>query len=130
MRGKLQKRQALFAFLVGMLLLCAGCAKTLNGGEPLKSSAASVKLPSSTRALGQATVYISAEGGRMAVVHDSSPADVAIVLLPEGGLAVLPAEIAGSEGRYRDSRMTLWEHDGAGLLWIDGELVFSGIVEN
>lgn len=124
------RRQWRFAFLGCLFLVCAGCVKTLNGGVPLKSSAPSVKLPSSTRVLGQASAYISATGAKMEVVHDSSFSDVAIVMWPGGGIAVLPAEIAGMEGRYRDSRMTLWEKEGVGLLWIDGELVFSGIVEN
>ncbi|HXE98236.1 MAG TPA: hypothetical protein VN642_17670 [Dongiaceae bacterium] len=84
-------------------------------------------VPPSTRVLGKATLYVSATGEKLEVIHDTS-AGVAIVMLPDGGLTVLPAEIAGSEGRYRDNRMTVWEHDGVALLWIGGELVFNGRV--
>jgi membrane-bound inhibitor of C-type lysozyme len=72
-------------------------------------------------------LYVSARGETVEIVHDPS-AGIAIVKLPDGGLTILPAEIAGSEGRYRDNRMTVWEHDGVALLWIDGELVFNGRV--
>jgi membrane-bound inhibitor of C-type lysozyme len=78
-----------------------------------------------TRVLGQASVYISATGEKLEVIHDPA-ADIAIVKLPDGTLVLLSAEIAGSEGRYRDSRMTVWEHDGGVLLWVTGKLVFSG----
>ncbi len=82
-------------------------------------------VPSATRVLGQASVYLSATGEKLEVVHDTA-ADIAVLKLPDGSLALLPAEIAGSEGRYRDGSMTLWENDGGVLLWIAGKLVFSG----
>jgi membrane-bound inhibitor of C-type lysozyme len=75
--------------------------------------------------MGEASAYISADGEKLEVVHDPA-ADIAIVKLPDGTLVLLPAEIAGSEGRYLDSRMTVWENAGGVLLWIAGELVFSG----
>lgn len=118
-----------YAFLASLLLICAGCATAPNGSVPIKSSAPGVPLPSTTHVLGQATVYISAAGERLEVVHDTQ-AGIAIVKLPNGGTAVLPAEIAGSEGRYRDNRMTVWENDGVVLLWVDGKLVFGGRVAN
>lgn len=113
---------ALFAVL---LLTCAGCATAPTGSAPVQNSAPGIALPSATRVLGQAAVYISATGERMEVVHDTLTGN-AIVKLPDGGMALLPAELAGSEGRYRDSRMTVWEHDGGVQLWVDGKLVFSG----
>ena len=116
-----------FALLAGMLLVCAGCATAPSGGGAAESTAPAVMAPSSTRVLGQATLYLSAIGERLEVIHDTATG-IAIVKLPGGGMAALPEEIAGSEGRYRDSRMTLWENEGAGLLWIDGKLVFTGKV--
>lgn len=108
-----------------VMLLCAGCAATSNVTSPLESSAPVLPLPPATRVLGRATLYVSAAGEKLEIVHDSS-AGVAILRLPDGGMAVLSAEIAGSDGRYRDSRMTLWENGGGVSLWIDGKLVFSG----
>jgi membrane-bound inhibitor of C-type lysozyme len=108
-----------------MLLICAGCATAPNGNVPINSSAPTVTLPSSTRVLGEGTVYISATGERVQVVHDDS-AGIAIVKLPDGGMAVLPLEIADSAGRYRDNHMIVWEKGGVVLLWIDGKLVFNG----
>lgn len=115
------------AILLSPLLICTGCATAPNGSAPERGFEPTVPLPPSTRVLGRATVYISAAGERLEVAHDTK-AGIAIVMLPGGGRAVLPAEIAGSEGRYRDSRMIVWEYDGTALLWIDGELVFSGRV--
>jgi hypothetical protein len=109
-----------FAFLAGSLLICASCATAYPGNVPVNGSAPTVTLPPSTRVLGEATV-----GERVQVVHDDS-AGIAIVKLPDGGMAVLPLEIAGSEGRYRDNHMIVWEKDGGVLLWIDGKLVFNG----
>lgn len=106
---------------MGMLLLLTlmlaafpGCAAT-----------PALPLSAATRVLGTATVYHSAAGERVEVVRDSR-AGVAILKLPDGTVAVLPEEYAGSEGRFKDSRMTAWERDGALLLWIDGKVAFSG----
>lgn len=113
------------ALLAALFLLCAGCATAPGGAMPVNGSAADVPLPPSTRFLGQAAIYLSAAGERLEVVHDAG-AGIAIVKLPDGTMTLLPAEIVGTEGRYRDSRITVWERDGGALLWIDGELVFSG----
>ena len=110
--------------LLVLLLPWGGCATAPDAAVPVETPAA-VPLPAFSRVLGEATVYLSATGERVEVVHDNR-AGIAIVKLPDGGTAVLPAEIAGLEGRYRDSRMTVWENDGALLLWVEGELVFSG----
>lgn len=111
----------------GMLLflVVAGCATAPIGSMPVETSAPARQVPSSTRVLGQAALYVSAAGERLEVVHDTA-AGIAIVKLPDGGMALLPEEIAGAEGRYRDSRMTVWENDGGVLLWIGGKLVFKG----
>jgi hypothetical protein len=114
-------------FIAVLLLICAGCATAPTGSAAVQNTAPGISLPSATQVLGQATVYFSAAGEKLEVIHDTS-AGIAIVKLPDGALTVLPAELAGSEGRYRDSRMTVWEHDGVILLWIDGKLVFSGRV--
>lgn len=106
--------------LLTLLLMCSACATA-----PANSATPTIVSPSDTRILGQATVYISAVDERLEVVHDNRTG-VAIVKLPDGVMAVLPAEIVGLEERYRDSHMTLWENEGSALLWIDGELVFSG----
>jgi hypothetical protein len=109
---------------VGLLLICAGCVMLPDGSVP-DGSAPEVPLPSTTRFLGRATAYVSAAGERLEIVHDTVAGN-AVVKLPGGGIAVLPAEIAGVEGRYRDDRMTVWELDGAALLWVEGKLVFNG----
>lgn len=111
----------------GMLLflVVAGCATAPIGSMPVETSAPARQVPPSTRVLGQAALYVSAAGERLEVVHDTA-AGIAIVKLPDGGMALLPEEIAGAEGRYRDSRMTVWENDGGVLLWIGGKLVFKG----
>ncbi len=100
-----------------IILVSSGCASTPT-----------VSLPTSTRLLEPATIYLSAAGEKLEVIHDHS-AGVAIIKLPDGTMAVLPAEYAGSEGRYRDPRMNIWEHDRGALLWIDGKVVFSGSIE-
>lgn len=117
-----------FMFLAGMLLICAGCATAPAGSAP-GNSAPALALPVSTRVLGQATVYVSTAGEMLQVVRDPL-AGVAIVKLPAGEVVVLPEEIAGNVGRYRDSRMTVWENDGGVMLWRDGVLVFSGRAAN
>lgn len=96
---------------------------------PVETPVPGVPLPSSSRVLGTATVYVSTAGEKVEIVHDT-PAGIAIVKLPDGGIAVLPAEMAGLEGRYRDSRMTVWENEGGVLLWVEGKLVFSGRIAN
>ncbi|MGB9080283.1 MAG: hypothetical protein WCD00_03210 [Desulfuromonadaceae bacterium] len=118
-----------FPLFLALLLLWGGCATAPNVAVPVETPAPGVPLPSSSRVLGTATVYVSAAGERVEIVHDI-PAGIAIVKLPDGGTAVLPAEIAGSEGRYRDSRMTVWENGGGLLLWVGGTLVFSGMATN
>lgn len=111
------------SLLFAALLLCsAGCAAAPVVSAPLQQS---VPVPRSTRVLGQATQYFSATGEKLEVVHDDRTG-VAIVKLPDEQLAILTAEIAGTEGRYRDDRLTLWETEGSALLWLDGKLVFSG----
>ncbi len=123
----MKPRRSLLHYMLFLVLLpvWVGCATAPNVGAPAKIPAPGVSLPASTRVLGTATVYVSATGEKLEIVHDT-PAGIAIVKLPEGGTAILPAEIAGSEGRYRDSRMTVWENDGTALLWVEGKLVFSG----
>lgn len=108
-----------------LILFWGGCATAPDTGVPPETPVPNVSLPASTRVLGTAMVYVSAAGERVEIVHDT-PAGIAIVKLPDGGIAVLPAEMAGSEGRYRDSRMTVWENEGGVLLWVEGKLVFSG----
>jgi membrane-bound inhibitor of C-type lysozyme len=115
-------------FLAGVMLFLAGCATAPSSAVP-EDAARDIKLPAATHMLGEAAVYVSASGKSLEVVHDSS-GGVAIVKLPGGGMAALPAEIAGSEERYRNERMTLWEKDGTALLWLSGELVFSGKLVN
>lgn len=116
-----------FPLLLVLLLLWGGCATAPDAAVPVETPAPAVPLPAFSRVLGEATVYVSAGGERVEVVHDDR-AGIAIVKLPDGGTAVLPEEIAGLEGRYRDSRMTAWENDGGLLLWVEGKLVFSGRV--
>lgn len=112
----------LFAVLA---LICAGCAAPPKVSVPEQNTAPGISLPSSTRVLGQAAVYVSEAGKKLEVIHDTLTGS-AITKLPDGRIVLLPAEIAGSEGRYRDNRMTLWEHDGGAVLWVDGKLEFSG----
>jgi membrane-bound inhibitor of C-type lysozyme len=121
-RAALQTCPVLFAVL---LLACSGCATAPTGSSPAQNTAPRVSFPSSTRVLEQATVYISEAGEKLEVVHDNMTGNV-IVKLPDGAMALLHAELAGSEGRYRDSRMTVWEQDGSVLFWVDGKLVFGG----
>jgi len=109
--------------LFAAVLLCsAGCATAPTVSTPVQQS---MPVPAETRVLGQATVYLSAAGEKLEVVHDAGTG-VVIVKLPDDRLAILPAEIVGTEGRYRDDHLTLWETDGGVLLWLDGKLVFSG----
>lgn len=100
-----------------MFLISSGCATT-----------AAVSLPAATHVLGAATRYLSETGARLEIIHDSR-AGVAILKLPDGTLTVVPAEFAGVEGRYKDTRMTVWEHENGVLLWIDGKVAFSGTME-
>lgn len=113
------RRSPLF---VALLLACAGCATVPDVSGPVQHS---VPVPPFTRVLGQAAVYLSEAGEKLEVVHDAS-AGIAIIKLPDERIEILPAEIAGSEGRYRNDHMTVWENDGSVLLWIGGKLVFSG----
>ena len=112
--------------VTGMLLLlaCAGCATAPTGSVPAENNELSRQV-SPSRVLGQASLYISDTGEKLEIVHDTA-AGIAIVKLPDGGMAMLPEEIAGAEGRYRDSHMTVWEKDGGVLFWVDGKLVFTG----
>ncbi|MFZ4859840.1 MAG: hypothetical protein ACOYL3_26005 [Desulfuromonadaceae bacterium] len=91
-------------------------------------STSAVSLPTSTRVLDSATIYLSATGERLEVIRDIR-AGVAIIKLPDETMVVLPPEFAGLEGRYKDSRMSLWEHESGVLLWIDGNVAFSGSIE-
>jgi membrane-bound inhibitor of C-type lysozyme len=100
-----------------MLLVSTGCA-----------TAPKVSLPVTTRVLGAATIYHSAAGEKVEVIHDNRTG-VAILKLPDGTVVVLPAEFVGSEERYKDNRMTLWEHDSGVQLWIDGKVAFSGTIQ-
>ena len=111
--------------LMAALLLCGGCATAPAVAPAVQKAAPPVPVPAETRVLGQATVYVSATGERIEVVHDPN-SDVVIVKLSEDEIAILPAEIVGTEGRYRDDHLTLWETDGGVLLWLDGKLVFTG----
>jgi membrane-bound inhibitor of C-type lysozyme len=99
-----------------ILLVSSSCA-----------SAPKVSFPATTRVLGIATIYQSATGERLEVIHDNR-AGVAILKLPDGTVVVLPAELVGSEERYKDARMTVWEHDSGVQLWIDGNVAFSGTI--
>lgn len=105
-----------------LLLCCAGCAAVPVVSTPVQQS---VPVPVETRVLGQATLYLSTEGEKLEVVHDAN-SGIVIVKLPDERLAILPPEIVGTEGRYRDDHLTLWETDGGVLLWLDGKLLFSG----
>ncbi len=121
--------RAHFILILGIMLICAGCATMPNGGVPVENTATGAPVPSATRFLGQATVYLSATGESLEVVHDASTG-IAIVKLPDGSATVLPEEIAGFEGRYRNKHMTVWENDGFVLLWVDGKFVFRGKAAN
>lgn len=103
--------------LAAMFFGLAGCATT-----------PAIALPEATRVLGAATVYRSASGERLEIIHDSR-AGIAILKLPDGTLALLPAEYVGAAGRYKDERITVWERDDGVLLWIDGNITFSGTIE-
>lgn len=113
-----------YGALIAVLLICAGCATVPTVSAPAQQA---MPVPAQTRVLGQATLYLSVSGERLEVVHDGGTG-VAIVKLPDERLTILPAEIAGAEGRYRDDHLMLWETDGGALLWLDGVLVFTGNV--
>jgi len=108
-----------------LALIFVGCATSPTVSVPAQNTAPGISFPSTTRVLGQAAVYVSEAGKKLEVIHDTLTGSV-ITKLPDGRIVLLPAEIAGSEGRYRDKRMTLWEHDGGVVLWVDGKLEFSG----
>ena len=119
-----------YFLLLGILLvICAGCATTPDGGGPVENIVPATPVPPATRFLGQASIYLSATGESLEVIHDAS-AGIAIVKLPDGSAAVLPEEIAGFEGRYRNKHMTVWENGGFVLLWVDGKFVFRGKAAN
>lgn len=124
MTGRVLTDKALFVFLLGMLLACAGCATTPVIVSP-ENRGQSIPVPAATRFLGQATIYLSDAGESMEVVRDASVGN-AIVKLPDGSLILLPEEIAGIEGRYRNKRMIVWENGGFVLLWVEGQLLFRG----
>lgn len=112
----------------GLLLAaacCAGCAPLSVPAGPPGAGVAERRLPAATRVLGQAAQYVAADGRRMEIVHDPLTSGV-LVKTPEGGLVMLPEEVAGTPGRYRDRRVILWETEGGAMLWNDGRLVFSG----
>lgn len=111
-----------FGALAAALLISGGCAVVPAVSTPVQQA---MPVPAQTRVLGQAEQYLSASGERLEVVHDGGTG-VAIVKLSDEQLVILPAELAGTEGRYRDDHLTLWETDGGALLWRDGTLVFTG----
>lgn len=115
----------LWLFSAALLISCTGCARANNVVSAAHCPVPDARFPSSTRVLGQATVYYSATGEKLEVVHDAA-GGIAILKMPDGGMEVIPAEFAGLEGRYRDEHMTVWENDGVVLLWVDGILLFSG----
>jgi hypothetical protein len=104
-------------FILFIFIISSGCAST-----PTAS------LPTSTRVLESATIYLSATGEKLEVIHDHRTG-VAIIKLPDVTMAVLPAEFTGLEGHYGNERMRIWEHDSGVLLWIDGKVMFSGSLE-
>lgn len=92
------------------------------------ASAPTVTLPASVHILGSAISYTSSNGDHLEVVHDGRT-NVVIVKLPDGAMTILPLENPGIEGRYKNSRMTLWEHDNGIVLWTDGNVTFSGKID-
>ena len=100
-----------------IILIASGCVST-----------SAVSLPTSTRVLESATIYLSATGERLEVIRDTR-AGVAIIKLPDDTITVLPAEFTGVGGHYKNDRMSIWEHDRSVLLWIDGSVVFTGSIE-
>lgn len=125
MSGRVLIDKALCVFLLGVLLACVGCATAPDATVPPENRGQSIPVPAATRFLGQATVYISAAGESVEVVRDASAGN-AIVKLPDGSLILLPEEIAGIEGRYRNKQMMVWENGSFVLLWIEGKLLFRG----
>jgi hypothetical protein len=89
------------------------------------ATTASRSLPTSTLVLGSAEIYVSASGDTLEIVHDPRTG-IVIVKRSDGTSIILPEEISGKAGRYRDNRNTLWEHDSGVVLWVDGNVVFSG----
>lgn len=111
-----------------LLLLVTGCTTLPQPVTGDRSATPSLVAPSTTRVLGQADVYLAADGARLEVVLDPRT-DIAIVKLPDGGMAIIPAELAGSMERFRNEQMMLWLKDGSALLWRSGQLLFSGRAE-
>lgn len=125
MIGRLCAVRVWLPCVIGILLACAGCAMTSTVVLSPVDSARIIPSSPGMRLLGQATAYVSAGGESVEVVHDVAVGSV-IVKLPDGSVEIIPEEIAGVDGRYRNKRLTVWENDGTLLLWIDGKLVFSG----
>lgn len=108
-----------------ILLLVTGCATHLQPVTGNTSTTPALAAPPATRVLGQADVYVSADGARLEVVLDPRT-DIAIVKQPDGALVIIPAELAGSTERFRNEQMMLWLKDGNALLWRSGQLLFTG----
>jgi hypothetical protein len=116
------------AFVALLMLLMTGCAALPQPVTSNTGTTPALVAPPATRVLGQADVYVAADGARLEVVLDQRT-DIAIVKQPDGGMAIIPAELAGSTERFRNEQMMLWLKDGSALLWRSGQLLFTGRIE-
>lgn len=87
-----------------------------------------VTIPAPARVLGTAATYSSDTGEQVEIIHDTR-AGVVIMKLPDGSISVLPEEIRGMEGRYRNDHTVVWEYENGILVWIDGTIVFRGTLK-
>jgi hypothetical protein len=89
------------------------------------NAAQATTLPPATQILGTAAVFTSDTGERLEIIPDHR-AGIIIMRLPDGTTSILPLEIAGVPGRYRDDRTTVMLQDDRVVVWINGVVAFSG----
>lgn len=94
----------------------------------LSSTVRPVYLPAGRYRLPSFT-FLSPGGEKLALVYDLK-ADWALLWLDDGSFFRLPRALSASGARYSDGTHTFWEHQGSGVVDMDGQVIFEGVLQD
>lgn len=72
--------------------------------------------------------YISDNGTQLIACFDLTKEQVTICF-PDGSSATLAQAVSASGARYASDNLEFWEHQGKGYYYVDGKMVFEGVVK-